>query len=183
MSRGLGKTQQKILLLLLGGLALGLSGSPRQYFKIIKCIGDDWKKINNRALRNAIRGLYQSKLIKEKQNKDGTTTIVLTENGKNKALTFDLDNMKIKKPLEWDKKWRVALFDIPENRKKIRDALRYHFKRLGLYEFQKSVFVHPYDCKEEIDFLIEFYDIRKFVRFMIADSLDNELHLKQHFVL
>lgn len=183
MSNRLGKTQQKILLLLLGGLALGLSGSPRQYFRIIKCIGEDWKEIERQSLRKAIRSLYLSKLIKEKQNKDGTITLVLTENGKDKALTFDLDNMKIKKPPKWDKKWRIVLFDIPENRKKIRDALRYHIKKLGFYEFQKSVFVHPYDCKDEIDYIIEFYDIRKFVRFIIADFLDNELDLKKHFNL
>lgn len=183
MSRGLGKTQQKILLLLLGGLALGLSGSPRQYFRIIKAIGEDWREIDNRALRNGIKSLYQSKLIEEKQNKDGSITLILTENGKNKALTFDLDNTKIKKPSKWDKKWRVALFDIPEKRKKIRDTLRHHLKKLDFYEFQKSVFVHPYDCEDEIDYIIEFYNIRKFVRFIIADSLDNELDLKKHFDL
>ena len=118
MPRGLGKTQQKILLLLMGGLALGLSGSPRQYFKIIKAIGKGWEEIEEQSLKKAIRSLYQSKLIEEKQNKDDTVTLVLTENGKNKALAYDLDNIKIKKPPKWDKKWRVVLFDIPEKRKK-----------------------------------------------------------------
>lgn len=183
MPRGLGKTQQKILLLLLGGLALGLSGSPRQYFRIIKAISDDWKEIEEQSLKKAIKSLYQSKLIEEKQNKDGTITLVLTENGKKKALTFDLDNMKIKKPPKWDKKWRIVLFDIPEKRKKVREALRHHIKNIGFYEFQKSVFVHPYNCKDEIDYIIEFYNIRKFVRFVTADFLDNELDIKKHFGL
>lgn len=179
----LGDNQKKILLLLLGGVALGLSGSPKRYFQILDAIKKDWKEIEKQSLRRAIKSLYQSKLISEKQNPDGTVTIILTDQGKQKALTYDLENLEIKKPNKWDQKWRIVLFDIPENRKKIRDALRYHLKNLGFFEFQKSVFVLPYDCKDEIDYLIEFYDIRRFVRFIIAESLDNELHLKKHFVL
>lgn len=181
--RGSGVIQKKICLLLLGGLALSFSRSPRASSQVLKSISEEWQEINRQSLKRAINSLYESKLIDEKQNKDGSTTIILSENGKKKALTYQLDEMKIKKPQKWDKKWRVVLFDVPENRKKIRDALRHHLKQLGFYEFQKSVFIHPYDCKDEIDYLIEFYDIRRFVRFMMADFLDNELHLKQHFNL
>jgi len=183
MSRGFGEIQQKILLLLLSGLALGLSGSPKAYFQIIETASKKWREIEKRALRRAIKSLYKSKLINEKQNKDDSITIILTTEGKKKALTYQLDEMKIKKPSNWDKKWRIVLFDIPENRKKIREILRFHLKKLEFRELQKSVFVHPFDCKDEIDYLIEFYDIRRFVRFIIADSIDNELHLKQKFGL
>jgi DNA-binding transcriptional regulator PaaX len=183
MSKGLGDTQRKILILLLGGLALGLSRSPKTSFRVIKGIKEEWKEINRQSLRRAIKSLYRSKLIGEKQNADGTITLILTDRGKQKALTYDLDEIKIKKPATWDKKWRVALFDIPDNRKKIREALRGHLKNMQFYEFQESVFVHPYDCEDEVNYLIEFYDIRKFVRFIVAESLDNELHLKHHFKL
>lgn len=175
--------QKKVLLLLWGGLALGLSGSPRVYFQILKEMSKGWQEINRQALKRAIKSLYESKLIKEKQNKDGSITLVLTGQGEKKALTYKIDEMKIKKPKVWDKKWKIVLFDIPEKKRKIRDALRDHLKNLGFYEFQKSVFAHPYDCKDEIDYIIEFYNIRKFVRFIVADSLDNELHLKKHFEL
>jgi len=183
MSQRLGETQRKILLLLFGGLALGLSGSPRRYFQILKAIGKEWKEIDRQALRRAIRSLYESKLISEKQNPDGTVTLVLTDKGKQKALTYDLEKMEIKKPKQWDEKWRIVVFDIPEKIKKVREAIRQHLKNLGFYELQKSVFVHPYECKNEIDYLIELYDIRKFVRFIVADSIDNELHLKEYFTL
>ncbi|MBU2633112.1 hypothetical protein KJ751_01235 [Patescibacteria group bacterium] len=183
MPRGHGNIQRKILLLLLGGLALGLSHSPKTSFQILKDIAKEWQGINRHTLKRGIRCLYESKLIKEKRNKDGSITLILTSQGKKKALTYDLDKIKIKKPQKWDKKWRVVLFDIPEDRKKTRDGLRYRLKQLDFCEFQKSVFVHPYDCEDEIDYIIELYDIRKFVRFIIAESLDNELHLKKHFGL
>lgn len=183
MSRKLGSTQKKILILLLGGLALGLSRSPKTSFQIIKEMKKEWDWINRQNLKRAIKKLYESKLIKEKENSDGTVTLILTERGKEKALTYNLDEMKIEKPKQWDKKWRIVLFDIPEKIRKLRDAFRYHLKQLGFYEFQKSVFIHPYDCQDEIEYLIEFYDARRFIRFIVAEQIDNELHLKAHFGL
>lgn len=183
MSKGHGGVQKKVLLFLMGGLVLGLSGSPRSYFRILKSIEKDWKEINRQSLRRAIRNLYQSKLIKEKQNSDGTMTMTLTDKGKEKALVYNLDEMEIKKPECWDGKWRVVLFDIPEKMRKVRDAFRGHLNQLEFYEFQKSVFVHPFDCQDEIDYLIEFYGARRFIRFIVAESLDNELHLKTYFGL
>jgi len=184
MSRGLGITQQKILLLLQAGLALGLTPSPKAHFYILKELAKEWGEINKSSLRRAIDSLYKSKMIKMKYNKKkDAITVVLTQNGKKKALTYDLLRIKIKKPKKWDRKWRIVLFDIPEVNKKERDGLRWQLKQLGFYEYQKSVFVHPYDCQNEIDYIIELSNIRKFVRFVIADFLDNELHLKKHFGL
>ncbi|MFC1756823.1 hypothetical protein ACFLZC_01525 [Patescibacteria group bacterium] len=184
MPRGHGEIQRKVLLLLVSGLTIGLSGSPKVAFKVLKGTVVEWENINKQTLNRAINGLYKSKMIKERYNKDGTTTIILTSAGKKKALTYDLLNLEIKKPLKaWDKKWRIVLFDIPEKRRKDRDSLRYFLRELDFFEYQKSVFVHPYDCENEIDYIIENFKIRKFVRFVVADKLDNELHLKKHFKL
>ena len=38
--------KQKILLLLLSGVALGFSRSPRGYFKILKGVPEAWRKLN-----------------------------------------------------------------------------------------------------------------------------------------
>ena len=162
---------------------MSLSRNPRQYFRTLKAIGKGYAEIERQALKNAITDLYKSKILEQKENNDGSLTIVLTENGKRKALTYQIDEMKIKKAQKWDKRWRIVLFDIPEKKKKIREAIRHHLKNLDFFEYQKSVFVQPYDCKNEIEYIIEFYNIRKYVRFIIADSLDNELHLINHFKL
>ena len=167
----------------MGGLTLSLSRNPRQYFRTLKAIGKGYAEIERQALKNAITDLYKSKILEQKENTDGSLTIVLTENGKRKALTYQIDEMKIKKAQKWDKRWRIVLFDIPEKKKKIREAIRHHLKNLDFFEYQKSVFVQPYDCKNEIEYIIEFYNIRKYVRFIIADSLDNEMHLINHFKL
>jgi len=184
MSRGLGTIQQKVLLLLQAGLALGLTPSPRAHLYVLRELTKEWKEINRDSLRRAIKSLYESKMVDMKYNKKtDIISVILSEEGKNRILTYDIENMEIKKPKVWDGNWRVVLFDIPEVFRKRRDSLRFHLKKLGFFEYQKSVFVHPYDCEDEIEYIIEFGGIRKYVRFIVADSLDNELHLKKHFGL
>lgn len=183
MSKGHGEMQRKILLLLIGGAALGLSGSPKRYFKTLDMIIKEWKNINRQSLQRSINNLYKENLIAEKHNKDGTTTFVLTKEGKQIALTYNLENIKIARPAKWDSKWRIVIFDIPEYLRKIRDSLRIHLKDLDFYELQKSVFVHPFECSNEIEYIIELYRVKKYVRFIVADSIDNELHIKQKFKL
>jgi DNA-binding transcriptional regulator PaaX len=178
-----GENTQKALLLLGAGLLLGLSGSPVAYFRILKAVGKEWQDINHRALRRAISNLYRSKLIDLREEKDGMVVLKLNEKGKKKILKYKLEEMVIPKMKKWDGRWRVFLFDIPELKKKLRDIFRFHLKRLGFFEFQKSVFVHPFDCENEINFLIEFYNIRPYVRFILAEAIDNELHLKKYFRL
>ncbi|MBI2052106.1 MAG: hypothetical protein HYT38_00300 [Candidatus Sungbacteria bacterium] len=188
MSKGsrlsrLGPNQQKVLLLLFAGVGLSLARTPRRYFKVITGTRQEWQNINYRVLNNTIKGLYKSKLIREHENPDGSLTMILTERGKKKAITFNIDNMEIKKPKVWDKKWRMVLFDIPEKYKPIREVLRETLKRLGFYEYQKSVLAYPYPCQDEIDYIIEYFNMRPYVRIITVSALDNELHLKKLFEL
>lgn len=174
---------QKILLSLLGLAAAGICYTPRQQKKVFREIGKIWQENNGNGkekLSIQIGSLYRSKLIKKIENKDGTTTIVLTEKGKIRALTYKFREMQIKKE-DWDGKWRVIFFDIPEKQRVHRDILREKIKNLGFYELQKSVFVFPYKCENEIEFLIEFYKISKWVRFGILEKIDNDVYLKKFF--
>ncbi|MBI2454468.1 MAG: hypothetical protein HYV54_02780 [Parcubacteria group bacterium] len=179
----LGINQQKIILLLSAGIGLGFTRTPSQQYRLIKGISKEWKKINYFALKRSIAGLYRSKLISKKKNNDGSVTMVLTSQGKKKALVFNLRNMRIKEPKAWDKKWRLVLFDIPEKRRMDRGMLRSILKKLGFYEFQKSVLVLPYECQDELDYVIELFNLRPHVRIATATHLDNESHLKDIFRL
>ena len=183
MSRGMGTVQKKVVLLLLGGMVLGLSRSPRKYFQVLREIGKEWQAIDRRALHIAIKKLYASRLIAEQIHEDGSVTIVLSEAGKRRALRFKLEEMAIKKPKAWDGKWRVIIFDVPERKRRVRDAFRGHLRQMDFYELQKSVFVHPHPCADETEFLTEFYGIHPYVRQMTVEMIDNELHLKKLFRL
>jgi len=179
----LGPTAQKVLLLLMAGASLSLTRRPDYYFRVLKSAAREWEKINQRTLYKAIRKLYQSQMIDYKEDKKGIATITLSLSGKKRILRYDLDNMKIKKPLKWDGYWRIVVFDIPEDEKKARSALRIKLKDLGFYPMQKSVFVYPYDCQDEVYFIAELFDIKPYVRFIVAKDIDISLHLKHKFGL
>ncbi|MEK9182320.1 MAG: hypothetical protein AAB781_01875, partial [Patescibacteria group bacterium] len=62
-----------------------------------------------------------------------------------------------------------------------REALRMKLKELGFLELQKSVFIFPYECEDEINFIVEVFLIRPFVRFVQAKSFTNEEQLRIKF--
>ena len=173
--------KEKILLLLLGGIALGLTHSPKQYFEILGKMFDDWKGVRKSNVKRSIKNLYRLGMLKEIKNKDGTISIILSEKGKKAAKIYSIDNLKIDKPKKWDGNWRMVIFDIPERIKKVREALRMHLRNLGFYELQKSVFIYPFPCAEEINQIIDFYDISEYVRILMVHSLDNEDELRNEF--
>lgn len=183
MPRGLGGVQKKILLLLAAGVGLSVSRSAGDHYRIVKEVVGEWKKINQRSLRSAIRSLYESRSVGWVEKLNGVIELTLTDGGRNKVLKHNPYAFKITKPEKWDGKWRVMVFDIPEVRREVRDALRGHLRQMGFYELQKSVFVHPYPCSDIFNFLVEIYNIRRHVRFITADDLDSSLHLKHHFNL
>ena len=107
--------------------------------------------------------------------------IEITEKGKKKILQYDIEEMNIKLPAKWDGCWRIVIFDIPEKFKKARNALSKKIKDLGLFPLQKSVFVYPFDCKDEINFVSEFFGVGKYTQYIVAKELDSEKFLKQQF--
>jgi len=159
---------------------LGFTYSPYGQRKIYRAISKKWKRIDREKFRKNISALQRSKHVSIKQNSDGSYTYVLSGKGKSKALTYQFQEMKIPKH-KWDKKWRLVMFDIPEDHKKARDALRHKLKVLGFRELQKSVFVLPYRCQNEIEFVIEFFRIRKYVRYAVLESIDNNSQLRKTF--
>jgi predicted TIM-barrel fold metal-dependent hydrolase len=176
-------TRQKIILLLAAGTALGLTRSYRKQLQIIKTLPREWRHVDRAYLWRVMREFNQDKLIDWQENNDGTISVVLTEKGKQTASRFDPDNLSIPRPNHWDKKWRVIIYDIPDNKKAARDALRRKLYELSFKEWQKSVFIHPYPCDQQIDFVIEFFDVRPYVRRGLMTNITNEAEIKLHFGL
>lgn len=177
----MGANKKKVLLLLGAGIVLGLTRRPDKQWQIIRAVREEWKEINRKALHRVVKSMYQSHLLTKKKNKDGTTTLVLTHEGKRLALRYDLETLALKKKKKWDGKWYVVMYDIPEKKRKLREILLARLKALGFVELQHSVFVYPYDCRNEIEFVIETYDARRYIRCMEVTYIDDELELRKKF--
>ena len=150
--------------------------------QMLKMFGFGKKDYNSKSVYNSIKHLQKNKLI-DITEKDGKTIIKITKNGKSKLLEYEFEDMRIKKPKKWDSKWRIIGFDIPEKRKKAREALRHKMKELGFVRMQKSLFVYPYPCGEEVEFIGEFFQVYEHIVFIEASSISNEEYYKQIFEL
>jgi len=130
----------------------------------------------------AIERMKQKKLVRI-YHKDGTDIVEITELGKKKVLSYDLENIKINRPKKWDGYWRIVVFDVPEKNKKARRALNFKLNDMEFFPLQKSVFVCPFECKDEIDFIAEFFGIKKYIRFVLAKNIENDEFLRSYYNL
>ena len=160
---------------------MSLSHSPRVHWRILANLPKAWRSIERTTLRRLVNEFKRNRLIDFKEEVNGTISVVLSEKGKRITLSYDIDALAIKRPDRWDGKWRIVIFDIPEKKKAAREALRKKLCDLEFYRLQRSVWVTPYDCKNEIAFISEFFEIRNCLRYINADYIDNEAELKLHF--
>ena len=175
-----------ILLMLVAGpiilSSLVLPNAPLMLKPLIK-LHKNWYKIKRQRIYEAIRRLNKKRLV-ELEQKDNELYLKITENGKKLVKNFDYDNIELPKYKKWDKKWRMVIFDIPEKKNKERRVLSLKLKDLGFYPLQESVFIYPYDCQDEIDFICSFLSIDRYVNYCIVDMLDkNEGKLRIFFDL
>lgn len=180
-----GELAKEILLILAGGtLAIGLTfifvAFPG-FVHIAKVFNAKTGKDNFR-LRQSVQSLERHGFVSIVK-KHGVETIVITPLGKREANRYALEQIRPQKTKVWDKKWRIVMFDIPEKKKKARDALRNAFKKMDFIQIQKSVFVYPYPCKKEIDFIAEYFQIRKGITYAVAGTIEGGGVLKKKFKL
>lgn len=176
-------TKQKILALLATGVVLGLSHSPKVQWRIIRNLPKVFRDIERTTLRRIIHEFKYERLVDFRFEKDGSISVVLTEKGKRFALRYNPDLMTLKKPSRWDGKWRIVMFDIPEKKKAAREAFRKYLAELGFYQMQRSVLGWPYDCKNEIQFLVELFEVRQYTQYVVADEILHDFPLKLYFKL
>lgn len=166
-------------LLIAGGIVIGGGAPIKLFFN-----SNQSKKRNRQSARNAFARLKkQGAILVEKSGHD--YCITLTKEGKKKAGWLQINDLKISKPQKWDGKWRLLLFDVEQEERWRRDALRSFLTRLGCVLLQKSVWVHPYDCRSEIDVLREFLGLdERHLKYVEADIRgEDAIWLKKRFRL
>jgi hypothetical protein len=94
-----------------------------------------------------------------------------SEKGENKVRKFIIDELRISPPKEWDKKWRLIIFDIPEKKRGGRVAFRKKLNDMGFYQCQKSAWIHPFPCLEEIEFVKDVFNLKPFVKIFLVDEM------------
>ncbi len=111
------------------------------------------------------------------------TGIQITEKGEKTLRHLELRDYHLRKPKRWDKKWRVIIFDIPHDQRRLRDRIREILKMIGFVRLQNSVWIYPYDCEDVMTLLKTDLRVGKNVLYMIVEALENDWSLKRQFKL
>lgn len=142
------------------------------------------KKIKEERVKSTIKDLERRNvlLIEEKDDK---AYVYLQEKGKRKVVEYSLKlllDFKRKKK-KWDGKWFLVFFDVPEIQRSKRDYLRKFLKQLGFYPYQQSVYIFPYECGKEMVFIKKIVEGAKYIRYIIAEKIEEEERIKRFFNL
>jgi len=142
----------------------------------------EWKKYNVSYLQRTLKRLKRQKQVKLTE-KDGQMILSLTQNGKKKILKYSLQTLNIEKPKKWDGKWRLVLYDIPKKEKTISDIIRNTLKLWEFYQIQASVYIYPYPCANQIEFMREYYGLGDKVQYMVVEKIEHDQLFKDYFGL
>lgn len=121
---------------------------------------------SRKKLYNGFKNLEHRGIIKE--IKEGRYKF--TENGKSWFKSSLLRHYK-ELGIKWDGKWRIVIFDIPQELHNKRNRFRKKIKSLGFYMIQKSVFAFPYPCEEELARYCNELNISDYINVISAHNL------------
>lgn len=132
-----------------------------------------------KQVSRALRYLKSRKLL-DIQRQYQKEVFVLTKLGYFRARKL-AKSFAIAKPEQWDGKWRIIIFDVPETKKQERDIFRQQLKNLGLANLQKSIWIYPYECRDQIYYLAGNLFIKPYVRYIVAAEITGEKDLRRRF--
>jgi len=163
--RILGKKEVALLDFISGGLILGAFLTPR--YKGTSLFTDKFEKY------------YAKKKLKQWSKDDlivlGGKCVKLTAKGKKLLKLNSIHDIQLAdSKKDWDGIWHVISYDIPDNKKSQRDYFRRKLEELGFTMVQKSMFIFPYNCEEEVALLALELGISPFVMHLTTNQLPKE---------
>lgn len=117
------------------------------------------------ALSQALKRLREGGLVELIDDQELAYRI--TDKGRERSvlasLQFDQEN--------WDGKWRLVIFDVPEKRRQARDLLRSKLKQWGFIHFQHSVWGSKKNCTKPLRDFIRSVGIEDWVMVVESDNI------------
>jgi len=118
--------------------------------------------------------------VVEVVNEKNQRFLKITKKGQLQIL---LEKAKVKRQAKWDGKWRLLVFDIPEDFRDKRNHLRRLLRLNNFYKLQASVFINPYSLNREAIAYLKETGLIEFIRIMRVDEMDDDKKLRKLFHL
>ena len=138
----------------------------------------EWEKFNLWRLRQVIKRMQSSKLVEVKEEK-GVPIIKITHKGKQKLLRYKIDEMVLES--NWDGKWRLVIYDVQTGKRANSEMFRTMLNKLRFLKLQRSVYLSPFKCEDEIEYLRLLFEIGNEVQILKVGSLENEAAYRRYF--
>lgn len=152
---------------------------------IIKILKEARKlEIEEKRIKGTLDKLEKKEIIVLVE-KDGEVFVHLKDKNNLAVLKYSIKailEFKKKKKM-WDGRWFLVFFDVPEIQRNKRNYLRNLLHKLGFYRYQKSVYLFPYECEKEIVLIKKIVEGAKYMKYIIAEKIEDEEQIKRHFRL
>ncbi|WP_058300651.1 PaaX family transcriptional regulator C-terminal domain-containing protein [Gorillibacterium timonense] len=154
--------EKQLLYLVASGDGAGPGAAVKRLVSVYEARG-----VSHQIVRNSLASLKKEGYVASSER----SRYVVTPLGE------DFIGMINRKPRlyeqEWNGLWCMVLFEVPEADRRKRDRLRSDLLQLGFGALYKSVYVSPWDCRDEVVRLSELYEITDCVTVMESRFLHN----------
>ena len=142
------------------------------------------KKEKERKVLRVLKNLERRQII-ALEEKDDKVFVYLKDKNNPKIIEYSIKKLLDfkKKKKKWDGRWFMVFFDVPEIQRNKRNYLRDFLKKLGFYQYQKSVYIFPYECEKEVALIRKIVEGAKYMRYIIAEKIEEENKIKRYFGL
>lgn len=123
------------------------------------------RPLKKSALAQALKRLREKGFI-EKEHDEGKIIFKLTQLGREFLTLYKSDE-----EIKWDGKWRLVAFDIPENKRGVRDILRGRLKLWGFTPWQQSVWASKKNITNKLRELVKGLGIEDWVLVIESDNV------------
>ncbi len=161
-------------------MVAGAAGAVIVAPNMTQVIGAYLKHMDKKDARRTLHYMKYRKLI-EVRTRNGQEEYRLTDAGMQKYRKIVLSDLTVSTPYRWDHKWRMVIFDIPRYKQVQRDEMLTQLKRLGFYMLQRSVWVHPFECAEQVGVLLHMLDLESEVSFMLVEQGNFTAHAEEFY--
>jgi DNA-binding transcriptional regulator PaaX len=157
------------------GILKKLAGKPAVLFDVLNKEANSPK--DKYAISRSLKNMTSDGLI-ESLSSDNNQYFRLTNEGKQKLNQLYLENEESLVSTKWDGFWRIIILDLPESRKKERDALRYLLKKADFVCLKNSIWISMYPFEHLFSNIKKDLGLSTEMMILVTDKIDEQTKIE-----
>ena len=141
-------------------------------------------KVDEKKIKKSLESLERKEIV-DLEEKGDEVFVRLKDKNNSTIIKYSIKALLDfkKKEKNWNGKWFLVFFDVPEIQRNKRNYLRKYLVDIGFYRYQQSIYIFPYQCEKEIMLIKKIVEETKYMKYIIADKIEDERIMKTFFKL